>query len=274
MICLPTFDYTLVLMIATTALIGALAGVLGCFAYVRGQSLLGDAIAHASWPGIALMFLLTASKNSYLLLLGGFGTGMIGILLVRLIHERTTLKQDTILAIVLSVFFGIGLVLVTIIQKYPLGQQSILNKFLFGNATALLVQELYLILGVAMVIFFILFFLYKEFNLFVFDKTYCSTLGFNTVFLDVLLCTILVVTIVIGLQIVGVILMSSMLIAPSVAARRWSIGFKAMIRYAVIIGSGCAISGSLASSMIAHMPTGPAIIIITSVVVFISLLVT
>src|SRR4029079_6431906 len=166
----------------------------------RQQSLLGDAISHAALPGIVIMFLCTYSANPWLLLCGGALAGFIGVLCMNFVCAHTKLKKDAILGIILSVFFGLGLVLITVAQKIPVASQAILNKFLFGSAATLLVQDVQLILFVSSLIFCILILLWKECMLYVFDNTFAHMMGFNTKIIETILTILLVSTIAIGLQ--------------------------------------------------------------------------
>ena len=265
-------NYTLQIIIAGTSILGIITGALGSFAMLRKQSLLGDAIAHAALPGIAITFLLTHSKNSALLLFGGAVTGCVGTYLMHLIEQNSTLKKNTILGIILSVFFGVGLVLLTIIQKEPISNQSILNKFLFGNASTLLPSDLYLMAGAGAIILFLLLLFWKEFKLLTFDPAYAQTLGYPITQLTMLLTFLMVIAIVIGLQTVGVVLMSSMLIAPAAAARQWTKRLETMVLLSCCFGTISAVIGSWLSATTHHLPTGPTIVVVASIVVFVSLL--
>ncbi|HAV53488.1 MAG TPA: zinc transporter, partial [Aequorivita sp.] len=102
-----------------TAVLGAICGMLGSFAVLRKESLLGDAISHAALPGIALAFLITGAKDSGTLLLGALVSGLIGTFWIRGITSKTHLKSDTALGLILSIFFGFGMLLLTFIQKQP-----------------------------------------------------------------------------------------------------------------------------------------------------------
>ena len=137
--------YTLVIVAIGTMLVGAVAGGMGVFAVLRRQSLLGDAISHAALPGIALMFWLGNATNPYVLLLGGGIAGCIGAFVVTLVARVTPLKKDALLGIILSVFFGFGIVIKTMIQKQGLAHQAVLGKFFFGNASTLLPTDILVI---------------------------------------------------------------------------------------------------------------------------------
>lgn len=265
-------DYTLRMVMSGTMLLGMTSGALGTFALLRRQSLLGDAISHAALPGIALMFLATHTKNPAILLSGGALSGGVGTLLILLVTHKTTIKKDAILGIVLSVFFGFGLVLLTLIQKLPIANQAVLNKFLFGNASTLLFEDIALIAGVSCVLLLLVGIFWKEFSLLAFDAPFAQTLGYRTAYIEILLTFLIVITIVIGLQTVGVVLMSSMLIAPAAAARQWTTRLSSMVILAGFFGALCGMSGAIVSSMYNRLPTGPTIVVIASMLVVVSLL--
>lgn len=266
-----TLDYTLCIVLCGVVMVGMLSGVLGVFVLLRGQTLLGDAVAHAALPGIALTFLITHSKNPLLLLMGGVCSGALGMVLVTMVTTQTRLKKDAAQGMVLSIFFGFGLVLLTIIQKQPIAHQSMLNKFLFGNIATLLYTELLLIAAVTVSAFVCLGLFWKELIAFVFDASYIRVVGFGHLFLTFLLSGLLLMAIVIGLQSVGVILMSTMLIAPAVAARQWTSCVGNMVRLSGFFGAFAGVLGVLLSNSIADMPTGPMIVVIATVLVIVSL---
>jgi manganese/zinc/iron transport system permease protein len=254
------------------ASLGAVAGALGSFAVLRRQSLLGDAISHAALPGIALAFLLTGSKATPVLVLGAALAGWIGTLAVMRIVETTRVKEDGALGIILSVFFGFGLVLLTYIQKRPDAGQAGLDRFLFGQAATLLQRDVVLIavLGSAAIAVMLLF--WKEFKLLAFDREFGGSLGFSMRAVDLVLTTALVVAIVIGLQTVGVVLMSAMVVAPAAAARQWTDRLGTMVALAAGFGALAGVSGAVASSLAERVPTGPSIVLFLSATVVVSLL--
>lgn len=266
------YYYPLIITCLSCALIGLTSGLLGAFAFLKRQSLLGDAISHASLPGIVLALIITQQKNPFILLTGGAIAGSIGTLLTILIQRYTKLHKDTILGIILSVFFGFGLLLLSHLQKYPNAEQALINKFLFGNATILLISDLYVIIFVACVITFFIFTLYKELVTSTFDPLYMHMLGNAKTITDICYITLLVLTIVVGLQTIGVILMSSLLIAPAAAAQQWSSQFKHMLIISGCIGMGSTVVGGVLSNS-AQVPSGPIIVILLSIIVFCSLLI-
>ncbi len=172
----------------------------------------------------------------------------------------------------MSVFFGFGLVLLTWLQKTPTTQQGILTKFIFGNAATLMQKDLYCIALISCVVLMLLLLFWKEFKLLTFDPAYATSLGYRTTFLDMLLTSAMVLSIITGLQLVGVVLMSTILIAPAAAARQWTTHVGSMVVLAAFFGFVSCVTGSLLSSHIEQLPTGPTIVIVASIIVIISLI--
>ena len=264
-------DYTLRTVALGAAALGAVSGSLGSFAVLRKQSLLGDAISHAALPGIALAFLLTGSKAPLVLVLGAAIAGWIGTLLVMRVVGTTRIKEDSALGIILSVFFGFGLVLLTAIQKRPDASQAGLDRFLFGQAATLLQRDVVMIAALGAVALGVAALFWKEFKLLAFDPDFGASLGFPMRAVDVLLTSVLVISIVIGLQTVGVVLMSAMVVAPAAAARQWTDRTGRMVVLAGGFGALAGVAGAVISSLAEHVPTGPTIVLCLTVIVVVSL---
>jgi manganese/zinc/iron transport system permease protein len=265
-------NYTLRTVGLGAAFLGIVNGVLGSFAVLRKQSLLGDAISHAALPGIALAFLLTGSKATIVLLLGAAAAGWVGTLLVMNIVKNTRVKYDSALGLVLSVFFGFGLVLLTYIQRMPVASQAGLDTFLFGQAATLLARDVATIGILGLAVLLIVLVVWKEFKLLCFDPDFALSLGFPIRGLDILLITLLVTSIVIGLQTVGVVLMSAMVVAPAAAARQWTDRLGVMVTISAFFGALAGVGGALVSSLTARLPAGPTIVLCLTAIVIVSLL--
>ncbi|WP_313500639.1 metal ABC transporter permease [Kaistella carnis] len=263
-------DYTLRTITLGTAILGGVTGMLGSFAVLRKQSLLGDAISHAALPGIALSFLITGSKDTHILLIGALISGLLGTFWIRGITTKTHLKSDTALGLILSVFFGFGMLLLTFIQKQPNANQAGLDKYLFGQAATLVESDVWLMSIVTGLCLIVLLLFWKEFKILLFDKDYAHTLGFNTKLIDVLITSFIVLAIVLGLQTVGVVLMSAMLLAPAAAARQWTNSLGLMVFLAAILGASAGVLGTAISSTQNNLSTGPVIVLVASVFVLFS----
>ena len=244
--------------------------MLGSFAVLRKQSLLGDAISHAALPGIAIAFILTGTKDSNVLLLGALISGLIGTFWIRGIIKKTHLKSDTALGLILSLFFGFGMLLLTFIQKQPNANQAGLDKYLFGQAATLLESDVWLMASVTCICLIVLLLFWKEFKILLFDADYTKTLGFNTKFIDILITSFIVLAIVLGLQTVGVVLMSAMLLAPAAAARQWTNSLGTMVSLSALFGAFSGVFGTAVSASQNNLSTGPVIVIVASIFVLVS----
>jgi len=265
------FDYTLRNVALGSALLGVVSGVLGCFAILRRQGLLGDALAHAALPGICLAFMLTGLKTPIVLMLGAALAGWLGTLLLLYIVRQTPLAEDAALGIILSVFFGFGIVLLTFIQRTGDANQAGLDKYLFGQAATLVEENVITMAVLGGLALSVVTVLYKEFKLLTFDADFAASLGFGTRRLSVLLTSLMVIAIVIGLQTVGVVLMAAMLVGPAAAARQWTNRLSRMIALAALFGAASGVSGALISISESRIPTGPMIILSLTVIVLLSL---
>ena len=265
-------DYTLRTVALGTAMIGIVSGTLGAFAVLRKQSLLGDAMSHAALPGVVLAFLLTRSKAPLVLVLGALFAGWLGTLWLMSIVKYTRLKSDGALALVLSVFFGFGLVLLTFTQRLPDARQAGLDHFLFGQAAALLERDIVTMALLGGLALAVLAMLWKELKLLSFDREFGASLGFPMGALDVVLTTLLVVAIVVGLQAVGVVLMSALVVAPAAAARQWTDRLSVLVLLSGLFGALAGVAGAALSSTGAGLATGPTVVLCASAIVAVSLL--
>jgi len=265
-------DYTLRSVVFGSAILGIVSGALGSFAVLRRQSLLGDAISHTALPGVAIAFLLTGSRQPLWLLLGAALAGWMGTLIVMVVIGKSRIKQDSALGMVLAVLFGFGMVLMSYVQRTPEASKAGLDKFLFGQASTLMTEDIYImgVLGSIALILMLLF--WKEFKILSFDREFGTSMGFKMRLVDILLTTLLVIAIVIGLQTVGVVLMSAMVVAPAAAARQWTDRLGVMVLLAALFGALGGVSGAILSSMTHKLPTGPTAVLCISTIVIISLL--
>ena len=266
------FDYTLRTVALGTAVIGIVSGALGSFALLRKQSLLGDAISHAALPGVVLAFMITRSRTSLVLIMGAMITGWLATLLVVNVVRYTRIKEDSALGLSLSVFFGFGLLLLTFTQRMADARQAGLDRFLFGQAAALIQRDVVTMGVIGLLALATMTIFWKEFKLISFDAEFAASLGFPVRLLDVLLTTLLVIAVVIGLQAVGVILMSAMVVAPAAAARQWTNRLSRMVLFASLFGALSGVTGAVISSTGAGLATGPVIVLVMSLIAFTSML--
>ncbi|SFK69191.1 manganese/zinc/iron transport system permease protein [Paenibacillus sp. 1_12] len=253
-------------------LLGLSSGVIGCFAYLRKQALMGDALSHAALPGICITFMLTGSKSILLFLIGAAIAGIIATFGIGYVTRHTRIKQDSALAIVLSVFFGFGIVLLTQIQHSGSGNQSGLDKFLFGQAASMVKSDVIIISIICLLLLGISTLLIKEFKLVSFDPGFARGMGFPVAFLEQLIMFLIVIAVVVGIQAVGVVLMAALLITPAVSARYWTDKLGFMIVIAGLFGALSGFIGTLISASGNNLPTGPLTVLAATALFVLSLL--
>ena len=266
------FDYTLRIVALGAAVLGLTAGSLGTFAVLRGQSLLGDAISHAALPGVVVAFFAVGTKAPLPLALGAGVAGWLGALVVGSVVRRSRIPLDAALGIVLAVFFGVGIVLLTLAQRAPGLNPAGLQAYLFGQAAALVAADVVLMSTLGGLALLAMGVFWKELKVLLFDPDFAASVGFPVRRLDVLLTTLLVIAIVVGLQTVGVVLMSAILIAPAAAARQWTDKLGGVVALAAVFGAASGVAGAVLSATIPRLPTGPTIVLCASAVVLVSLL--
>lgn len=257
-------------VVVGSVLLTASSAIVGTFTFLNKRSLIGDAIAHAVLPGICLGFIVAGTKNPLVLIIGAFITGWLSLIAVDFITRKTRIKEDTAIGLILSVFFGIGILMLTVIQKSGNASQSGLDHFLFGKAAALVGSDLYAFLIVAVILLVVVYILFKEFALMAFDKAYAKSIGYPVRTLELILTSLIVLAVVIGIQAVGVVLMAAILITPAAAARFCTDRIVVMVLLASAFGAFSGLAGAYISFVAPAMPTGPWIVIVISTIAFVS----
>ena len=255
-----------------TALLGLASGIAGTFAVLRKESLIGDGLSHAALPGVVIAFLLTGIKDIEVLIIGAALSSITAAWLITITVENSKIKFDGALATILSAFFGLGMVLLTYLQSLNNAGQAGLSKFIFGQAATTLARDVYITSAAALIIIVLTALFWKELKLISFDVEYAKTLQIPVTFTLILYRSLLIMTIIIGIQSVGAILISSLLIAPAVGARQWTNKLGTMCILAGLFGMVSAMGGTIWSTTVQKLPTGPAIIVILSVIVLLSLI--
>jgi manganese/zinc/iron transport system permease protein len=265
-------DYTFQIVAIGTGILGLMSGVIGSFTTLQKESLLGDALSHAALPGVVIGFMLIGRKE-WLFLLGGAAiSGLIATGLIQWMSKSEAIKFDNALSLILSSFFGLGLVLLTYVQQQSNANQAGLENFIYGQASSMLYRDVKILAITSVIGLFLIIVFWKELKLYTFDKKYAKTLGLNTTVIQLIISSVMIVTIILGLESVGVILMSGLLVGPAVGARQWTNRLDVMVLLAGIFGLFSGVTGTLISSMYTQIPTGPSIVVVLSLIVFFSLL--
>jgi manganese/zinc/iron transport system permease protein len=257
------------------ALLGVAAGIVGCFAVLRRQSLQGDVVSHAALPGVALAFLLGAESPMFLVF-GGALSGWIALVLVGIVGRNSRVPTDAALGGTLAVFFGLGLALMRYAQSLPGAGANPLDRYLFGQAANLRMSDLWVIGGVTALSLLLLSLTWKELKLLSFDPDYAASIGLPIRLLDLLITTLTVAAVVIGLKAVGVVLMTALLVAPAAAARQWTNRLGVMVLLAAGFGAASGAGGAVLAHHLGDryksgIPTGPTIVLVAGAFVVASL---
>ncbi|MBD3418909.1 MAG: iron chelate uptake ABC transporter family permease subunit [Chitinivibrionales bacterium] len=270
-------NYNTRLVVLSTMILGIAAGLVGAFLLLRKRSLMGDALSHACLPGIGIAFMIMAAaggnaKNLAGLLTGAIITGVAGVVIVLLIRNTTRIKDDAAMGIVLSVFFGIGVAILGMVQSMPNASAAGLEQFIYGKAASMVLQDFILITIVAVTISFISIFLLKEFTLLCFDDGYAHSLGWPVALLDIIMLALVASITVAGLQAVGLILIIAFLITPAAAARFWTAHLKKMLLLSAFIGGLSGWLGSSMSALLPRLPAGAVIVLVAALIFLVSMI--
>ena len=266
------------MVLAGTAILGVSAGVVGTFMMLRKRSLIGDVVGHAAVPGLAVAYLIGEWRQpgggQHLpgLIAGAFAAGVAGAVCVLLIDRTTRLRSDAALAVVLAVFYGVGVSLLRIIQQVPSGSAAGLIDYLNGKSASLIGSDVTTFAAAAVVLLAVTLLLFKELTLLCFDADYAGSRGLPTGVLEVLLTGLVVGVTVLGMQSVGLILVVATLIIPPTAARFWTDDVRALTALAAVFGGLCSVAGVVLSSSAPKVPLGPVIVLCGTALFLASLL--
>lgn len=258
------------IVLVGTLFLGVVSGVLGVFTLLRKQALIGDTLSHATLPGVVIMFILTNSRDVGVLIIGAAISAGVAMFIMRLIKQYTALKNDAILALILSSFFGFGRFLISLISRNPEFSQAKLDDFIFGSAATIVERDVMTLFIVSIIVFVLIIVFWNQIKAQTFDSEFYESLGFSNVFIDFMVSFMTILVIVSGIRSVGVILMSALLILPGIAARQWSDRLGMNVMLAGIFGGIAALFGTLISVSVKNgLPTGPVIVIVgTGITIF------
>lgn len=269
--------YNATLVALGALLLGMAAGAAGSFIVLRKRALVSDAMAHATLPGVGLAFIVMVAlggegRNLAGLLLGSALSAGIGLLVVDWMTARTRLAEDAAIGAVLSVFFGFGVVLLTVIQTMSGGRQAGLESFLLGSTAGMLMSDAITIAVGGALSVLAVWVLRRPMTLVAFDEGYARSVGVNVRLTDLMMMGLVLAVTVTGLKIVGLILIVALLIVPAVTARFWTERTSALIWISAAIGGLAGYVGSAVSAAYADIPTGPVIVLIAAGLFVLSLL--
>ena len=271
-------NHTFRMVFLGTSVIGLVAGALGSFAYLRKQSLISDVISHAALPGTLLAFLAavvvieTDGRNMLGLIIGAVVVGTLAALFANEVARSSKIRIDTAMAVSLSVFFGVGMVLMRIISDGDFPGKGGIQDYLFGNASVITRADLVTSISIGAVALLVMVLFWKEFALRTFDPDHATVLGFRGRIIDLLMFTTIVIAIVIGVKAVGLVLMVAFVVTPPAAARQWTRSLPSMVALSAVFGAIGSGLGAYLSIAIGRVPTGPLIVLVLFAIFVVSIL--
>lgn len=272
-----SLGYNASLVAIGAGLLGIASGVAGTFLFLRKRALVSDAISHATLPGVALAFIVMVAfggegRNLFGLMLGSALSAGIGLLAVSWLTARTRLAEDAAIGAVLSVFFGAGIVLLTVIQTMSAGRQAGLESFLLGSTAGMLRSDAVIIACGGAVALALVLILRRPMTLVAFDPDYAVSTGLNLRRVDLAMMGLVMAVTVVGLKIVGLILIVALLIVPPVTARFWTDRSDRVALIAGVLGGVSGAGGAVISALAPALPTGPIIVLTGAALFLVSLL--
>lgn len=269
------------------------ASLVGVIVFLRKQSLLGEALSHAAYPGVIMGVILAGLLNlddrhevflAILIMFGAAITALLGLWCIQILESRFKIRSDSALCFVLSIFFGLGLTLASQVQfsfSYLYRQAQV---YLYGQAATMTDMHIYVYGFLALLIIYAITTFYKEIQTITFNRDYAKILGINVRLVDSIVFILIVLAVVIGIRSVGVVLMSAMLIGPATAARQYTNKLSIMFILAGLFGLISGYLGNYVSVETSQyltqiypatrlaLPTGPMIVLVASSICLLSLL--
>jgi len=261
-----------------TSIIGLVAGALGSFAYLRKQSLISDVISHAALPGTMLAFLGATvvlgadGRNMLGLIAGAVIVGTMAVLFANGVAQTSKIRIDTAMAVALTVFFGVGMLLLRVVANSSLPGKGGIQDYLFGNASVITRADLTTSIAVGALALALMLVFWKEFALRTFDPDYSTVLGFGARGVDALMFTTIAIATVIGVKAVGLVLMVAFVVTPPAAARQWTRTLAGMVSLSALFGAVGSGVGAYLSIALGNVPTGPLIVLTLFTMFLMSLL--
>lgn len=258
------------------------SALVGILVFVKKRSLLGEALSHASYPGVVISVLILASFFSFSddlmvigVLAGAFCASLVGLWSIDFLERHLRIKNDAALCFILSLFFGVGLLIASRIQSTHTIWYKQIQAYLFGQAATMTDLHILVYGLLAFVVILSMALLYRFIEILYFDKEFAATLGMPIKIIESFLFVLLTLAIVIGIRSVGVVLMSSMLISPVVAARQMTDRLKRLLVISGILGMISGFVGNVLSFELSlwltqnekvkfSLPTGPMIVLTSS----------
>ena len=264
--------YSFRIILIGTSLLAMISAIVGSLNVYKSQSLIGDALGHSTYPGIILSFMLSNQRNPAILLLGAMITASLSYFLIQYFNRNSKIGPDANMAICLTGLFGLGLLLKSYIQgnpSYSKASKAGLDKYIFGQAAYLMKEDIVLLAIAFLLCLFIVAFNYRDIKCYLFDKEFAHLMGINTNKLDYLILFMTILVIGLGIKTCGVILISSLLIIPTITASKLTDKFIGVLILSSLLSVLASAFGSLISTAYAGFSTGPTIILCQGIIAII-----
>lgn len=241
--------------LAASVLVGVICSVIGCFVVLKGMAFLGDAMAHAILPGVAVAYLWQVNP-----LVGGLIAAVVVALLIGWVSRQGVIKEDTAIGVLFAAALSLGVAMISSVRSYAVD----LSHFLFGNVLGVSVTDLWLMMGLGAVVLGTVALLYKELVVVAFDPVLAATLRLPVQRLTYLLLVLLALAIVASMSTVGVGLVAAMLVTPAATAYLLTRRLPSMMLLAAALGALSGLVG-LYWSYYANIASGAAIVLTASI---------
>ncbi len=252
----------LIIVAAGTLIMALTSSLAGTFVFLRKESLLGDVLSHAVFPGVCISFLISGQKNNLSMFIGASITGIIAIALIQYLGKQPKIKQDAALAYVLSTFFALGIIILSFMQNLGISGQSGLETFLFGSAASILLSDFWFFIPAFFIVIALFTIFYKELKLVSFDRKFALISAIPTRITDLVIGTMALLAIITGIQAMGVVLMAALMIIPPTIGRTMSGTLKNMLIISSLVAILGSLMGTFLSASIEGAPTGPWIVLV------------
>ena len=256
--------YSFKIILIGTSLLAIISAIVGSLNVYKSQSLIGDALGHSTYPGIILSFMLSGQKNPTILLIGAMLTAILSYFLIQYSNRNSKIGADANMAIHLTGFFGLGLLLKSYIQGNPVYSQASkagLDKYIFGQAAYLMKEDIFLLAIAFLICLSIIILNYRDIKCYLFDREFAEMMSIRTNKLDYLILFMTILVIGLGIKTCGVILISSLLIIPTITAAKLSDKFIGVLIISSLLSVLASVVGSIISTAYVGFSTGPTIIL-------------
>ena len=264
-------DYTFIITLIGFLLLATTSGLLSGLLVIKKETLVSDVVSHSTLPGIIVFFLLFNSSNYFILSLGALFFGLIALFSINKLKKYSKIDINSLLVIVLSIFMGLGFVLLSVIRKNPSTQQAGIESYLFGQAVSINIYDVIYLLIIGLVLMMIIISSFKEIKMYIFDPLFMESTNYKINIMNYLFIIMIILTIISQIQMIGIIFTAAMLTIPGLFAIQWANSLKQTIVLSVFIAIVAAIISCILAVVFVKISMGACCIFILALITIISL---